>query len=115
MARLASNKRSRKCGPRPAASADEFLLALGRGADDHQQALRGVLEPGLHVDAVDPKVHVALHGEIALAPARMLFRPDLLEPSNGRGREPAGVLAKQRDQRLLEVAGGDALEVEDRN
>src|SRR6516162_7068147 len=31
---------------------DEFLLALGRGTDDHQQALRGVLEPGLHVDAV---------------------------------------------------------------
>jgi hypothetical protein len=35
--------------------ADELLLALGRGSDDDQQALRGILEPGLHVDAVDHK------------------------------------------------------------
>ena len=34
---------------------DKFLFAFGRGADDHQQALRGLLEPGLHMDAVDPK------------------------------------------------------------
>ncbi len=67
------------------------------------------------MDAVDPEVDVALGGEIALAPARMLLRPGVLEASDGRGREPAGVLAEQRDQRLLEVAGGDALEVEDRD
>jgi hypothetical protein len=40
--------------------ADKLLLALGRGTNDDQQALRVVLEPGLHVDAVDPEVHVAL-------------------------------------------------------
>src|SRR5215831_1534188 len=45
----------------------------------------------------------------------MLLRPGLFEPSHGRGREPAGILAEQRDQRLLEVAGGDALEVENRD
>src|SRR5258705_13777581 len=45
----------------------------------------------------------------------MLLRPGLLEPSDGRGREPAGVLAEQCDQRLLEVTGGDTLEVEDRD
>src|SRR6476619_7563124 len=45
----------------------------------------------------------------------MLLRPGLLEPSDGRRRQPAGILAEQRDQRLLEVAGGDALEVEDRD
>src|SRR5262245_56359994 len=45
----------------------------------------------------------------------MLLRPGLLEPSDGRRRQPAGVLAEQRDQRFLEVAGGDALEVEDRD
>jgi hypothetical protein len=44
----------------------------------------------------------------------MLLRPAVLEPRDGRGREPASLFAKQRDQRLLEVAGGDALEVEDR-
>ena len=39
----------------------------------------------------------------------------LLEASNGRGREPAGVPAEQCDQRVLEVAARDALEVEDRD
>src|SRR6266700_3073573 len=95
--------------------ADKLLLAFGRGADDDQQALRGVFEPGLHVDAVDPEVDVALGGEITLAPARMLLRPGLLEAPYGGGREPGRVLAEQRDQRFLEVAGGDALEVEDRD
>src|SRR6201987_5180913 len=85
------------------------------GTDDDQQALRSVLEPGLDVDAVGPEVDVTLGGEIALAPARMLLRPGLLEPSDGRGREPASVLAEQRDQCLIEVAGRDALQVEDRD
>src|SRR2546430_548633 len=59
---------------------DKFLFAFGRGADDHQQALRGFLEPGLHMDAVDPEVNVAFGREIALAPTHMLVRPGLLEP-----------------------------------
>src|SRR5262249_28365957 len=65
--------------------------------------------------AVGPEVDVAFGREIALAPARVLLGPGLLEPSNGRGREPAGVPAEQCDQRFLEVAGRDALEVEDRD
>jgi hypothetical protein len=56
------------------------------------------------------KEHIArLGGEIAPAPAQMLVRPGVLEPSDGRGREPAGVLAEQCDERFLEVAGGNAL------
>src|ERR1700704_5953670 len=94
---------------------DKFLFAFGRGADDHQQALRGLLEPGLHMDAVDPGVNVAVGREIALAPTRMLARPGLLESPDGRGREPAGILAEQCDQRLLEITGGDALQVENRD
>jgi hypothetical protein len=39
---------------------DQLLLALGRGADDNQQALRGVLEPSLYMDAIGPEVYVAL-------------------------------------------------------
>ena len=70
--------------------ADQLLLALWRGADDDQHALRVVLEPGLQMDAVGPEVDVALGGEIALAPARVLVAPDLLQPRNGRGRQPAG-------------------------
>src|ERR1700731_3350710 len=64
------------------------------------------------MDAVDPEVNVAFGREITLAPTRMLVRPGLLEPPDGRGREPAGILAEQCDQRLLEIAGGNALQVE---
>src|SRR6476619_2732605 len=45
----------------------------------------------------------------------MLLRPGLLEPPDGCGRQSAGVLAEQCDQRLLEVSGGDPLEIEDRD
>jgi hypothetical protein len=58
------------------------FLAFRRGANDDQQALRGVLEPGLDMDAVGPEVHVTLGGQVALAPAGMLLRPGLLEPGN---------------------------------
>src|SRR6266536_2615660 len=95
--------------------ADQLLLAFRRGADDDQQALRGILEPGLHMDAVDPAVDVAFGREIALAPARVLLRPGFLEAPDGGGREPGRVLAEQRNQRLLELTGGDAFEVEDRD
>src|SRR5689334_21160953 len=40
--------------------ADQLLLPLGRGTDDDQETLRGLLEAGLHMDAVDPEVYVAL-------------------------------------------------------
>ena len=102
---------SRTPSMRPTSS----FFALRRGANDDQQALRVVLQAGLHVDAVGPEVDVALGGEVALAPACVLVRPGVLEPTNGRGREPADVLAKQSQECLLEVAGRDALEVEDRN
>src|SRR2546430_17257952 len=88
--------------------ADKLLPALGCGSDDDQQALRGVFETGLHVDAVDPEVDVAFGREIALAPARGLFGPRLLEPSNGRGREPARVSAGQGDQCGLRVGRREA-------
>src|SRR5262249_40268426 len=95
--------------------ADKLLPALGSGSNDDQQALRGVFETGLHVNAVDPEVDVAFGREIAFAPARVLFAPGLLEASNGRGREPAGVSAEQCNQRVFEVAARDALEVEHRD
>src|SRR5215470_8562435 len=37
----------------------------------------------------------------------MLLRPGLLEPPDGCGRQSAGVLAEQCDQRLLEVSCGE--------
>ena len=67
------------------------------------------------MDAIGPEVDVALGGEVTLAPACVLVRPGVLEPPDRRGREATGVLAKQSQECLLEVAGRDALEVEDRN
>ena len=95
--------------------ANKLFFALRGGADDDQEALRVVLQAGLHVDAVDPEVDVALGRKIASAPAHVLVRPSVLEPADGRGRESAGILAKQSGERPLEVAGRDALEIEDRN
>jgi hypothetical protein len=51
----------------------------------------------------------------APTPAHMLLRPAILEPPDGRGREPAGVLAEQCDQGLVEIARRDALEIQDRD
>jgi hypothetical protein len=48
--------------------AEQLLLALRRGADDDQDALRLVLQTRLQVDAVGPDVDVAL-GKVALAPS----------------------------------------------
>ena len=100
---------------RAVGEAEQLLLALRCGADDDQDALLGVFETGLQVNAVGPEVDVALGREIALPPALVLVGPDLLEARNGRGREPAGILAEQCEQRLLEIAGRDALQVKDRD
>src|SRR5262245_16754698 len=94
---------------------NQFLLAFGSGTDDHEQALRIVFEPGLDVDAISPDVDIPLGGQVAFEPTAVFVDPGLLQPSNGRSRQPAGVLAEQRAKRLLEVAGGDALQVEDRD
>src|SRR5277367_6524348 len=45
----------------------------------------------------------------------MFVDPGLFQTPDGRSRQPAGVLAEQRAERLIEVAGRDALQVEDRD
>ena len=45
----------------------------------------------------------------------MLVDPDLLQSCDGRRRQPRRVIAEQGRQRLLEVAGRDALQIEDRD
>src|SRR5204863_4367107 len=64
---------------------DEFLLAFGCGADDHEQTLRVIFEPGLDVDAIDPEVNVSLARQIAIEPAGVFVGPGLLQAPNGRG------------------------------
>src|SRR5215471_7650675 len=84
-------------------------ILLGLGHPDLLQRSLGLKLLALRqlVEDIGGLVHPAA------LPACVLVRPSLLEPPDGRGREPTAVLAKQRDERLFEVAGGDALEVKE--
>src|ERR1700720_1106710 len=64
---------------------NQFLLALGSGADDHQQTLRVVFEPSLDVDAIDPEVNILLDRQVAIEPAGVFVQPGLLQTRDGRG------------------------------
>ena len=95
--------------------AEQLLLALRRGADDDQDALRLVLQTRLQVDAVGPDVDVALGRQVALAPSLVFVDPDVLQPRDGRGRQARSILAEQGGQRRREVAGRHAFQIEDRD
>src|SRR5271165_4095000 len=95
--------------------ADQLLLALRRRADDYENALRLILKTRFQIDAIDPPIDVPFGGQIALAPAVMLLAPRVLEAGDGRSRQARRILADQRRQRLLEVAGRDTFQVEDRD
>ncbi len=95
--------------------ADQLLLAFRSGADQHKDALLVVLQPGLQMDAIRPDVDVSPGRQIALLPAIMFVAPGLLQPRDRRCRQPRRLPAEQGRQRLLEVAGRDALQVEDRD
>ena len=98
----------------PIAQANQFLLALRRGADQHQHALGIGLHPGLQVDPVCPDVNVAPCREVALLP-RLIFRlPLCRQPRDHRRRQVRRVLAQHSRQRLLEIARRDAAQVQQR-
>src|SRR5215213_11233889 len=65
--------------------ANELLLALRGGTNDHEKALGVFFEAGLHVDAVDPDIDVAFGRQIALGPPGMLVRPGVLQSGDARG------------------------------
>src|SRR6516162_4807333 len=54
----------------PGLEADEFLLALGCCADQHQHAFGGFFHSGLQIDPVRPHVHVSPRREVALSARR---------------------------------------------
>jgi hypothetical protein len=61
--RFKSSSRSRhdcELSHRPSVKPTSSLLAFRRRADDDQDALRLLLEPGLQMDAVGPAINVAL-------------------------------------------------------
>jgi hypothetical protein len=94
--------------------ADQFLLAFRRGADDHQHALGLRLQACLQVDAVGPDVDVASRRQIPLLPAFVVGLPVALQPGDHRRRQVRRLLAEQGSERLLEVAGRDPAQVQDR-
>src|SRR5258708_11254145 len=66
------------------------------------------------MDAISPDVDVALDRQIALLPRGVLVEPAVLQSADGGCRRPGSILAEQRRQSLGEVAGGDTLQVKDR-
>ena len=72
----------------------QLLLAFRRRANDDQQALCVVLETSLHVDPTT-RNRRSVGRQVALAPARVLLRPGVLEAANGGRREPTRILAEQ--------------------
>ena len=100
--------------PDPDMEAEQFFLPLGRGADDDEDALRLGLHTGLKIDAVGPNVDVAAGREIAALPALVFLLPPGREPRDHAWRQVRGVGTEDGGKRLLEVAGGDAAQVENR-
>src|SRR4029453_4313942 len=73
-----------------------------------------VFEACLEMDAIGPDVDVALRRQIAPLPRDVFVNPTLLQPADGGRRQPGSILSEQRRQSLGEVAGGDPLQVKDR-
>src|SRR5450432_54919 len=66
------------------------------------------------MDAIGPDVDVTFRRQIAPLPRGVFVKPTVLQPADGGCRQPGSILAEQRRQSLGEVAGGDTLQVEDR-
>src|SRR5258708_1282597 len=94
--------------------ADQFFAAFRRRTDQHEDALLFVFQAGFEMDAVGPDVDVTLRRQIALLPRGVLVKPTVLQAADGGCRQPGSILAEQRRQSLGEVAGGDTLQVKDR-
>ena len=100
--------------PRAVGETDQLLSAFRRRADDDENALLFVFETGLQVNAVRPDVDVTAHREIALLPCCVFVEPAVFQAADGRRRQAARILAGKGCKCLGEVAGRDALEVQDR-
>src|SRR6202040_1132231 len=98
----------------PGLEADEFLLALGCCADQHQHAFGGFFHTGLQVDPVRPHVHVSPRREVALLPGVVIRLPFCRQPRDHRRRQVRCVLAQEGGEFFLEVAGRYPTQIENR-
>jgi hypothetical protein len=105
-------------GPRGGALAvallhrEQLLAPVGGDAEDNEHRSLLLLQPGLEIQAIGEEVDVAL-GDRRAAPEAVLVRPRLLEAQDARRGERRR-LADQRPEDRLEVARGQALEVQPR-
>ena len=72
--------------------ADQLLPAFRRRADDDQDALRLVLEPGLADGCRRPRRRRSAWPTDRASATRVLVDPDLLQAGDGRGRQPGASL-----------------------
>ena len=94
--------------------ADQFLAALRRRADQHQDTFAVILHPGLQINAIGPEIDVAPRRQVTSLPTLVLGLPVGRQACNHPRRQVRRVLAEQRRQRVLEVASRDAAQVEHR-
>ena len=92
--------------------ADQLLPARGCGSDQHQHAFRLVLHPSLQIDAIGPHVDISPCRQVPRLPARILGLPFGRKTADDRGRQVRGVFTQQGRQRLLEIAGRDAAQIQ---
>jgi hypothetical protein len=75
--------------------ADEFLLALRRGADHSQHAFGGRLHACLEVDPIRPDVDVAAGRQITATPGVVFALPGRRQPRDHRRREVRRILPRR--------------------
>src|ERR1700680_1071496 len=98
----------------PGLEADQFLLALGGRADQHEHTLGGRFHPGLQVDPIRPHVHVSPRRQVAFLPGIVIRLPFRRQPRDHGWRQVRRGLAQEGGERLLEVAGRHPAQVENR-
>ncbi|GAA4930490.1 hypothetical protein GCM10023334_037540 [Nonomuraea thailandensis] len=92
---------------------DEFLTAVGAHPDQHQQAESVLLQADVDVNAISPQIDIVDTGQVTGSEGTLLGLPLLGELGDDRRRQPVAG-AEELTQRGHEVAGGQAMQVEQR-
>lgn len=91
----------------------QFLVAIRAHADEDEYAGFGFLQADIEVDAGGPHIHVVDLREVAVHERGVVGLPLLGQPRDRCRRQP-GRTAKELLQRGHEVAGGQAVQIEQR-
>ena len=92
--------------------ANQLFPAFRRRTDDDQHAGGIVLHAGLEIDPIGPDVDVVSRRQVAVLPAIIVGLPIFFQPPDHRGRQVRCFLADERGKSILEVASGDAAQID---